>query len=80
MKLLDKVREMREVGDFVATTAEMDALLGILSNFQVGDANRFDFLLNGYGSWIGSLLTEEDKNMLCRYRDIAHLMEDDHAT
>lgn len=53
-------------------------LLDALGKIQAGDAKRFDLLLNGYGGWTGSLLTEEDKNMLCRYRDLARLMEDDH--
>jgi hypothetical protein len=43
--LIAKVREMREVGDFVATTAEMDALLTALGKVQEGDAHKLDEII-----------------------------------
>ena len=73
--LIAKVREMREVGDFVATTAEMDTLLAALGKVQAGDAKILAEIL----SFIESEATESDWEdaigLLRRYADLARLME-----
>ena len=73
--LIAKVREMQEVGDFVATTAEMDTLLAALGKVQAGDAKILAEIL----SFIESEATESDWEdaigLLRRYANLARLME-----
>ena len=73
--LIEKIREMQEVGDFVATTAEMDTLLAALGKVQAGDAKILAEIL----SFIESEATESDWEdaigLLRRYADLARLME-----
>jgi len=53
------------------------ALLDILGEIRAGDAKRFELLLEGYGGWTGSILTDEDKNMLRRYQAMAAKMAEE---
>ena len=71
--LIAKVREMREVGDFVATTAEMDTLLRTLGGFQAGDAKR----LAGLIRWqtINEECSQDEIDMLDRLHEMACKME-----
>ena len=75
--LIAKVREMQEVGDFVATTAEMNQLLAALGKVQAGDADEIDYAID-----IVSQHENDDDTITClrRYADLARLMEDEYAT
>ena len=79
--LIAKVREMCEVGDFVATTAEMDTLLAALGKVQAGDAHILDIIATFFelpkkGMSDASYQKDlEWAGCLRRYADLARLME-----
>ena len=74
--LIAKVREMQEVGDFVATTAEMDTLLAALGRVQAGDADEIDYAIQELTRVFGPDNVAETIEVLHRYADLARLMED----
>ena len=73
--LIAKVAEMQEVGDFVATTAEMNQLLAALGKVQAGDADEIAWIIKNYGFTL-----RDHIEVLHRYADLARLLEDEYAT
>ena len=56
-------------------------LLDVLSRIQTRDAEIFDALIDCLESCHGGTEYEDiELSAMRRYRDLAHLMEDDHAT
>ena len=84
--LIEKIREMQEVGDFVATTAEMDTLLAALGKVQAGDSEILDLFVafmsrfkpDGHLNDIGpgaKITNAKAAACLRRYASMARLLE-----
>lgn len=73
MNLIAKVEELKRLGDFTATSTEIDALLSILCEMRAGDADTLVYAMSAF------ITTNDAKIIDClrRYQVMASKMEEE---
>lgn len=75
MNLIDRIKELHECGDLVATSAEIAELLDILSEIHPGDADEIDYAIQELSRLLGPDNAAETVEVLRRCLSMAQRME-----